>query len=134
MKFQLFLLKTFSRPRNLKEAKNCSIAGGVRPLKDISAQCLNTVTSILGNGGELKMGARVVLGCHVFFSKLYTRVEKRNACVVQFKDNTFGEIELFAWNDNKEVIAVYKQISIDMGRPFFFDDAGHHVLCVNKTR
>ena len=84
--------------------------------------------------GQSKMKvARIVRKGQVFFSKEYTRMVKQNACVVLFVDGKVGEIEFFVWSrESGCTVAVYKEMVPDAVKPFFFDDAGHHILRMEK--
>ena len=41
---------------------------------------------------------RIVMKGHVYFSKEYTRMVKRNACVVLLSNGKIGEISYFIWD------------------------------------
>ena len=70
-----------------------------------------------------------------FFSKEYTRMKKRNCCVVLLSNGKVGEIHFFVWNKTSgNIFAAYKEIEPDLSKPFFFDDAGCHVLRMKSQR
>lgn len=60
---------------------------------------------------------------------------KRNACVVLLENGKVGEINFFIWNKNSgNTLVVYQEIEPDLERPFFFDDAGCHILRMKPQR
>jgi len=104
----------------------------VQKFQDLPDHLSEAVKNVVGEG-EVVKAARIVVGKHIFFSKHYSRMMKRNPCVVQFQDDTIGEIESFAWNmASGKVVAIYKQLLIDNEKPFFFNNAGHHVIRVQN--
>lgn len=118
----------------MKVANNCSVAGGVKKCQDFPEHISRAVNGLIGEG-EVVKAARIVVGGHIFFSKHYSRMVKRNPCVVQFSDDSLGEIEYFAWNTaSGGVVAIYRQVMINDEKPFFFNEAGHHVLRVQNER
>lgn len=42
--------------------------------------------------------SRIVRKGHVYFSKAYTRMVKRNACAVLFANGKVGEVNYFIWD------------------------------------
>lgn len=119
--------------RNLKEAKDCQIAGGSKKLLGLPPQLIEEVVRECGQN-SLKV-SRIVRKGHVYFSKEYTRMVKRNACVVLLSDGKVGEINFFIWNkESGNTLVAYKEMEPDLDKPFFFDDAGCHVLRMKPQR
>lgn len=82
--------------KNLKEAKNCHIAGGAKKLTGISPELMAKI-NLEVKGEALMKVLRIVKSGKVFYSKEYTRMVKRNAHVVLFESGKVGEIEFFVW-------------------------------------
>ena len=60
---------------------------------------------------------------------------KRNACVVLLSNGTVGEINFFIWNKmSGKTLVAYKKTEPDLDKPFFFDNAGCHVLRMRPQR
>lgn len=86
--------------------------------------------------GQTKMKVlRIVKNGHVYFSKEYTRMVKRNSSVALFENGKIGEIEFFVWDkDSGITLAVFREVYPDLSKPFFFQDAGHHILRMKQER
>ena len=79
--------------------------------------------------------SRIVKKGQIYFSREYTRMVKRNACVVLLANGKVADIQFFAWNKESGVtLAVYKEIEPDLDKPFFFDNAGCHILQMKPQR
>ena len=79
--------------------------------------------------------SRIVKKGQIYFSREYTRMVKRNACVVLLSNGKVADIQFFAWNKESGVtLVVYKEIEPDLDKPFFFDNAGCHILRMKPQR
>ena len=67
--------------KNLKEAKNCQIAGGAKKRTGIAPELMEKIFKEV-KGKALARVLHVVKKGQVFYSKEYTRMVKRNAHVV----------------------------------------------------
>ena len=86
-------------------------------------------------GQNTSMVSRIVKKGQIYFSREYTRMVKRNACVVLLSNGKVADIQFFAWNKESGVtLVVYKEIEPDLDKPFFFDNAGCHILCMKPQR
>lgn len=120
--------------KNLKEAKNCHIAGGAKKLTGISPELMAKI-NLEVKGEALMKVLRIVKSGKVFYSKEYTRMVKRNAHVVLFESGKVGEIEFFVWERQTGItLAVFSEIQPDLEKPFFFCEAGHHTLRMKQER
>lgn len=129
----IMLLFFFYSLKNLKDAKDCQIAGGAKKLSGLPAGLMDEVLRKCGHN-SMKV-SRIVRKGHVYFSKAYTRMVKRNACVVLFTNGMVGEVNFFIWDKSSGVtLAVYEEIEPDLDKPFFFDEAGCHVLRMKPQR
>ena len=123
----------FCSLKNLKEANFCQIAGGAKKLNTLSPHLTEEVARQCGEN-SLKV-TRIVKKGHVYFSKEYTRMIKRNGYVVLLSNGKVGEIEFFIWNKGSgNTFLVYKEVEPDQEKPFFYDDAGCHVLRMKPQR
>ena len=78
---------------------------------------------------------RTVRNGQVFFGREYTRMIKRNASVVLLSNGIVGDINFFIWNKTSgRILVVYKVIEPNLDKPFFFDDAGCHILRMKSQR
>ena len=60
---------------------------------------------------------------------------KRNASVVLLSNGIVGDINFFIWNKvSGRILVVYKVIEPSLDNPFFFDDAGCHILRMKSQR
>ena len=85
-------------------------------------------------GKKMKV-SKVVRNGQIFYSKSYTRMVKRNAAVVVLEDKRVVEVEFYVWmKDSGITLAVFKEISVDVDNPFYFEDAGHHLLRMKPVR
>ena len=84
------------RLKNLKEANACQIAGAAKKLSGLPAHVMEYIMRECGP--ESFKVLRIVKQSQVFFSKEYTRMKKRNCCVVLLSDGKVGEIHFFIWN------------------------------------
>ena len=126
-----FLLHSCFRVKNLKEAENCSIAGGAKKLVGLPQELQKIDMEV--NGGSKVL--RIVKKGQVFYSKEYTRMVKRNAYVVLFACGRVGEIEYFVWDRQSGItLAVFREVQPDLENPFFFGEAGHHTLRMKQER
>lgn len=122
------MLSTKRQLRSLKKANDCQVAGGTKKVQNLQQPIGEAITRILGSDAVWLVN-RIVVNGHVYFSKQYTRMVKRNACVVQFTDNTLGEIEFFVWEKKSgKVLAIFKEIEVDSNKLFFFNDVGLHAV------
>ena len=64
--------------KNLKEAKNCQIAGGAKKVTGIPPELMEKICKEI-KGEAITKVLRVVKNGQVFYSKEYTRMAKRNA-------------------------------------------------------
>ena len=86
-------------------------------------------------GEALTKVLRVVKNGQVFYSKEYTRMVKRNAHVVLLASGQVGEIQFFVWDRHTGItLAVFREIQPDLEKPFFFSNAGHHMLRMKQER
>ena len=132
-KLHVSFILLFCSLKNLKEAKDCQIAGGAKKLLAMPQHLTEEIVRVCGHD-SLKV-SRIVRKGHVSFSKEYTRMVKRNACVVLLENGKVGEINFFIWNKNSgNTLVVYQEIEPDLERPFFFDDAGCHILRMKPQR
>lgn len=128
------MLSTKRQLRSLKKANDCQVAGGTKKVQNLQQPIGEAITRILGSDA-VWMVNRIVVNGHVYFSKQYTRMVKRNACVVQFTDNTLGGIEFFVWEKKSgKVLAIFKEIEVDSNKLFFFNDVGLHAVRVKSDR
>lgn len=119
--------------KNLKEAKSCQIAGGAKKLTGLSPGLIEAVINECGQN-TWKV-SRIVRKGQVYFSKEYTRMVRRNACVVLLSNGKVAEIHFFVWDKESGVtLVVYKEIEPDLDKPFFFDNAGCHILRMKPQR
>ena len=119
--------------KNLKEAKSCQIAGAAKKLSGLPPQLMRVV--LIECGQNTSKVSRIVKKGHIYFSREYTRMVKRIACVVLLSNGKVADIQFFAWNKESGVtLAVYKEIEPDLDKPFFFDNAGCHILRMKSQR
>ena len=64
--------------KNLKEAKNCQIAGGAKKLTGVQPELMEKICREVEGEAVAKV-LRIVKNGQVFYSKEYTRMVKRNA-------------------------------------------------------
>mgnify|MGYP006973398964 FL=1 len=103
------------------------IAGAAKKLSGLPEHVMEYIIGECGPDSYKVL--RIVKQCQVFFSKECTRMKKRNCCVVLLSNGKVGEIHFFIWNKTSQnTFAAYKEIGPDLSKPFFFDDAGCHVL------
>ena len=120
--------------KNLKKAKECYIAGGAKKLTGTPPDLMTKINMELKGDSIVKV-LRIVKNGQVFYSKEYTRMVKRNAHVVLFACGKVGEIEFFVWDRCSGItLAVFREVQPDLGKPFFFDEAGHHTLRMKQER
>ena len=111
--------------KNLKEAKNCQIAGGAKKLTGVQPELMEKICREV-EGEAIAKVLRIVKNGQVFYSKEYTRMVKRNAHVVLLVSGQVGEIQLFVWDRQTGItLAVFREIQPDLEKPFFFSKAGH---------
>ena len=92
---------------------------------DVAQQCGENICKVF----------RIVMKGHVYFSKEYTRMVKRNACVVLLSNGKIGEISYFIWDkESGDAFFVYEELEPDLERPFFYENAGCHVLRMKSER
>ncbi|KAK2567972.1 hypothetical protein P5673_007872 [Acropora cervicornis] len=95
--------------RNLKEANDCKIAGAAKKLSGLPEHVMEYIMGECGPDSCKVL--RIVKQCQV------------------------GEIHFFIWNKTLgNTFAAYKEIEHDLSKPFFFDDAGCHVLRMKSQR
>ena len=112
----------------MKRAQNCEVAGSAKPLSGINPAVLLKVNRLM-QGNLVKKVLRVVMNGEVYFSRQYSRMTRRNACTVLFASGEVGEIQFFVWEQVSGLVAaVFREIVHDEKRPFFFNDAGQHIL------
>ena len=122
-----------SRLKNLKDAKDCQVAGGAKKLVGLPVQLANEVFRKCGPDNFKVL--RIVRNGQVFFGREYTRMIKRNASVVLLSNGIVGDIHFFIWNKTSgRILVVYKVIEPNLDKPFFFDDAGCHILRMKSQR
>lgn len=122
------------RVKNLKTAQGCHIAGGGKKLNGLSQDLLEKINSEMPGQTKMKV-LRIVKNGHVYFSKEYTRMVKRNSSVALFENGKIGEIEFFVWDkDSGITLAVFREVYPDLSKPFFFQDVGHHILRMKQER
>lgn len=119
--------------KNLKGAKDCQVAGGAKKLEGLPVHLVNEVLCKCGPDNFKVL--RIVRNGQVFFSREYTRMIKRNASVVLLSNGRVGDINFFIWNKvSGRILVVYKVIEPNLDNPFFFDDAGCHILRMKSQR
>ena len=129
-----FFLHSCFRVKNLKEAENCSIAGGAKKLEGLPQELVQKIDMEVNGGSKVKV-LRIVKKGQVFYSKEYTRMVKRNAYAVLFACGKVGEIEYFVWDRQSGItLAVFREVHPDLENPFFFSEAGHHTLRMKQER
>ena len=129
----IVLLMLFHRLKNLKDANDCQIAGAAKKLSGLLGHLMQDV--LWECGPHSCKVLRIVKKGHVFFSKEYTRMVKRNACVVLLTIGKVGEIKFFIWNKTSgKTLVAYEEIEPGLDKPFFFDGAGCHVLRMKSQR
>ena len=127
LKVNSSVVNLYNRLKNLKDAVGCKIAGGASKLVGVEKHLVDEI--LQGQAGKKMKVLRVVRNGQVYYSKAYTRMVKRNAAVVLLDDKRVVEIEFFVWmKDSGITLAVYKEIPVDEDNPFYFEDAGHHLL------
>ena len=127
-----FLL-LFLSLKNLKEANSCQIAGGAKKLDALPPDLAEEVAHECGENC-LKV-SRIVMKGHVYFSKEYTRMIKRNGFVVLLSNGKVAEIQFFIWSKGSgDTHLVYKEVKPDQRKPFFYNDVGCHVLRIQPQR
>ena len=125
----------FSLPslKNLKEATGCQIAGGAKKFTGLEPHLIEAVNTQCGQNSWKRL--RIVMKGHVYFSKEYTRMVKRNACCILLSSGKVGEIDFFVCNkDSGVTLVVFREIEPDHDKPFFFDSAGCHILRMKPQR
>lgn len=131
--FILRMLVTKRGLKNLKEAKSCQIAGAAKKLSGLPPQLMRVVLNECGQ--NTSKVSRIVKKGQIYFSREYTRMVKRNACVVLLSNGKVADIQFFVWNKESGVtLVVYKEIEPDLDKPFFFDNAGCHILRMKSQR
>ena len=122
------------RVKNLKMAENCFIAGGAKKLVGLPQELMEKIDMEVNGGNKVKV-QRIVKNGQVFYSKEYTRMVKRNGYVVLFACGKVGEIECFVWDRQSGItLAVFREVQPDLQNPFFFSEAGHHILRMRQER
>ena len=121
--------------KNLKEAKNCQIAGGAKKLTGVQPELMEKICREVEGEANLAKVLRIVKNGQVFYSKEYTRMVKRNAHVVLLVSGQVGEIQFFVWDRQTGItLAVFREIQPDLEKPFFFSKAGHHMLRMKQDK
>lgn len=121
------------RLKNLKEAEDCQVAGGAKKPTGLPEHLMEEISLKIGPR-SFKI-SRIVKNGQVFFSNEYTRMVKRNASVVLLSNGRVGLINFFIWNKmSDKILVAYKEIEPNLEKPFFFDDAGCHVLRMKPQR
>ena len=70
----------------------------------------------------------------VFYFKEYTRMVVQNGYVVLFACGKVGEVECFVWDRQSGItLAVFREVQPDLRKPFFFSEAGHHILRMKRN-
>lgn len=129
----IFVLLWF-RVKKLKAAQNCQIAGGAKKLTGLSQDVMDKINIEITGQAKMKV-LHVLKNGHVFYSKEYTRMVKQNGYVALFENGKIGEIEFFVWDkDSGITLAVFREVNPDLVKPFFFQDAGHHLLRMKPER
>lgn len=128
------ILNTQRGVKNLRTAQGCQIAGGAKKFNGLSQDLLEKINNETTSQAKMKV-LGIVKNGHVYFSKEYSRMVKRNSSVALFENEKIGEIEFFVWErDSGLTLAVFREVYPDLGKPFFFQDAGHHILRVKPER
>ena len=92
--------------KNLKDAKDCQVAGGAKKLTGLPVHLVNEVLCKCGPDNFKVF--RIVRNGQVFFSREYTRMIKRNASVVLLSNGIVGDINFFIWNKvSGRILVVY---------------------------
>lgn len=121
------------RLKNLKEAEDCQVAGGAKKLTGLPEHLMEEISLKIGPR-SFKI-SRIVKNGQVFFSNEYTQMVKRNASVVLLSNGRVGQINFFIWNKmSGRILVAYKEIEPNVEKPFFFHDAGCHVLGMKPQR
>ena len=126
-------ISTF-RPQNLENAEGCQVAGKPKKLpSELPDEVMATIAETIGR--QSKAVTRIVQEGQVYFSKTYQRMKRRNASVILFENGKIGEVQFYAWNEETgATAAVFQELVPDPNRPFFFDDAGRHIMRVQPNR
>lgn len=128
------MLNTKRGVKNLRTAQGCQIAGGAKKLNGLSQDLLEKINNETTSQAKMKV-LGIVKNGHVYFSTEYSRMVKRNSSVALFENGKIGEIEFFVWErDSGLTLAVFQEVYPDLGKPFFFQDAGHHILRMKPER
>ena len=54
---------------------------------------------------------------------------EQNGHVLLFACGKVGEVECFVWDRQSGItLAVFREVQPDLRNPFFFSEAGHHIL------
>ena len=54
---------------------------------------------------------------------------EQNGHVLLFACGKVGEVECFVWDRQSGItLAVFREVQPDLQNPFFFSEAGHHIL------
>ena len=109
----------YFRLTNLKDANECQIAGSTEKLAALLPHVMEEIKNLNGDGNNLQV-KRIVRKGHIYFSKAYTRMVKRNACTLLFQNGKVGETEFFVWNKSSgETLVAYREVEsrCRMSRP-----------------
>ena len=69
--------------------------------------------------------------CNEFsrMDKCFSRRSTPECYVVLFACGKVGEVECFVWDRQSGItLAVFREVQPDLQKPFFFSEAGHHIL------
>ena len=118
--------------KNLKEANHHQIAGGTKKLAG-----LHVPTSVADGvaqqcGENICKVFKIVMKGHVYFSKEYTRMVKRTSCVVLLSNGKV--VSMYMGQGIRRCFFVYEELEPDLEKPFFYENAGCHVLRMKPER
>ena len=114
------------RLKNLEEAEDSQVAGGAKKLTGLPEHLKLGLAALKSQ--ELSKMDKCI-------SVTNTRMVKRNALVVLLSNGRVGQINFFIWNKmSGRILVAYKEMEPNLEKPFFFDDAGCHVLRMKPQR
>ena len=66
--------------------------------------------------------------------KCFSRRSTPECYVVLFACGKVGEVECFMWDRQSGItLAVFREVQPDLQKPFFFSEAGHHILRMKRN-
>ena len=131
----IIMLSFIYRIRNLKDARNCQVAGAAKPFQPPDELLEKLGAAVENNNDGFFKVLRIVKGGQVYYSKEYTRVVKRNSYTVLLTGELYASVLYYLWGRNcGKVFAVYHVIAVDAIKPFILKNAGYHIIRVQEER